>query len=324
MPDATARNRLYAAYLAAATVWGASFLFIAVALEGLAPLQVAFGRLVLGAVTLVVILLVRRIALPRDPVAWWRLSVMGLFFCAIPFSLFAWAQTSIPSGLASVYNATTPLWTLVLVLAFARMEAVGPARILGIAVGFAGVCLVFAPALADRGEAPVAAHLACLGATASYGVALVWLRRFVLPLGLSTEVIAAGQVLTGTVWMGAVVLLFGRTPVDLTWPVVGAMTALGVLGTGLAYVWHTAVSRGLGVTTASTVTYLTPVVGVVLGVLVLGERVTWYEIAGGAVIVLGVAVGQGVLRPRRPRGRPVVVPQNETAEAVPTASPRTM
>lgn len=319
MPDATASPRLYAAYLAAATVWGASFLFIAVALEGLAPLQVAFGRLVLGSVALVLILVVRRVALPRDLTAWWRLAVMGLFFCAIPFSLFAWAQTSVPSGLASVYNATTPLWTLVLVLAFARMESVSPARILGIAVGFAGVCLVFAPALADRGDAPVAAHLACLGATASYGVALVWLRRYVLPLGLSTEVIATGQVLTGTVWAGVVVLLFGRTPVDVTWPVVGAMVALGVLGTGLAYVWHTAVSQGLGVTTASTVTYLTPVVGVALGVLILGEHVTWYEIAGGAVIILGVAVGQGVLQPRRRRG-----PASGTRDVASTGAPTTM
>jgi drug/metabolite transporter (DMT)-like permease len=289
---------LPAAYLATALVWGSSFLFVAVGLEGLAPLQVALARLVLGAAALGAYVALRRLPLPASPRVWTHLAVMGLLFCAVPFALFSWAQTTLSSGLASVYNATTPLWTLVLVLLFLRVEAVTAWRAAGIGVGFAGVCLVFAPAIAAPGSAPPAAHLACLGATLCYGLALVWLRRFLLPLGLRAEVIALGQVVCGTGWAALFVAVGGREPVSVSPPVVVAMVLLGVLGTGLAYVWNTAVARGLGVTAASTVTYLTPLVGVALGVTVLGEDVAWYEVVGGAVIVLGVAVGQGVLRPR--------------------------
>ena len=303
-PDpASGVTRLYAAYGANALIWGSSFLFIAVGLTGLAPLQVAFARLLFGAVALVSYVALRRVALPTSPAVWVRLSVLGLVFCAVPFSLFSWAQTSVSSGLASVYNATTPLWTLVLVLAFARMERVTPWRVAGIAVGFLGVCLVFAPAIADPVAAPVSAHLACLAATACYGLALLWLRRAVLPLGLSSEVIATGQVVSGALWSGLFVLVAAREPVELSGQVVAAMVVLGVLGTGLVYVWNTAVARGLGVTMASTVTYLTPVVGIALGAVVLSERIAWYELVGGAVIVLGVAIGQGVLRTVRPRWR---------------------
>ncbi|MGF1647686.1 MAG: DMT family transporter [Kineosporiaceae bacterium] len=311
MTDATVdrHSPLRAAYLATALVWGSSFLFIAVGLEGLAPLQVALARLVLGAAVLGGYVALRRLSLPRSPRVWGHFAVMGLLFCAVPFALFSWAQTSLSSGLASVYNATTPLWTLVLVLAFLRIERVTAARAVGIAVGFVGVCLVFAPALAAPGAAPPLAHLACLGATLCYGLALVWLRRFLLPLGLHAEVIAFGQVLCGTAWAALFVAVGGREPVELSAPVVVALVLLGALGTGLAYVWNTAVARGLGVTTASTVTYLTPLVGVALGVAVLGERVAWYEVVGGVVIVLGVALGQGVLRLRvRLRGASGVVP----------------
>lgn len=300
MTDATPdhRSRLSAAYLATALVWGSSFLFIEVGLEGLAPLQVALARLVLGAAALAGYAAVRRLPLPTSPRVWGHLAVMGLLFCAVPFALFSWAQTTLSSGLASVYNATTPLWTLALVLLFLRVERVTVWKAVGIAIGFAGVCVVFAPALAAPGAAPPAAHLACLGATLCYGVGLVWLRRFLLPLGLRAEVIALGQVLCGTGWAALFVAVGSREPVSVSPRVLVALVLLGVLGTGLAYVWNTAVARGLGVTAASTVTYLTPVVGVALGVTVLGEDVAWYEVVGGVVIVLGVAVGQGVLRPR--------------------------
>jgi drug/metabolite transporter (DMT)-like permease len=293
--------RLYAAYIALATVWGASFLFIEIGLEGLAPLQVAFARLVFGMVTLVAYAAVRRVRLPRSPVVWAKLAVLGLTFCAVPFALFAWAQTAITSGLASVYNATLPLWTLVLVSLVARAEVISRSRAIGIGIGFAGVCLVFAPALVSPGAAPVAAHLAALAAPFCYGIGFLWLRRSLLPMGLPIETIALGQVATGTVWAALFVVVGARDPIDPSWRVLGAMLALGALGTGLAYIWNTAIARGLGVTVASTATYLTPVVGVLLGVAVLGERLLWYEVVGGGVIVLGIAVGQGLVK--LPAGR---------------------
>ncbi len=175
-------------------------------------------------------------------------------------------------------------------------------------MGFAGVVLValpqaLAPAAAGMGATDNAlGQLACLLATASYGSGFVWLRRYVLPRRIPPAVIAFGQVVCGLGWSLLAAPFLARGPVEPDLPVVLSMLALGILGTGLAFVLNTAVTVGLGATFASTVTYLSPLVGVVLGVAVLGEVITANEVVGGAVVVLGVAVGQGVLRLPRRRG----------------------
>jgi drug/metabolite transporter (DMT)-like permease len=293
------------AWFVAACCWGASFLFIKWGLEGLSPAQVALARVLLGSLFLGGWLLVTRTRLPRDLVTWGHMAVLGLFFCFLPFTLFAWAETRIDSGLAAVLNATTPLWTLVLVLAFLPVERVTLRKALGLVVGFGGVLVVAMPDLVAGAGGTLAGQLACLAATACYGVALVWVRRFVIPRGVQPLVIAFGQVACGLGWCLLAAPFLSRDPVDLTPTVVGAMVALGVLGTGLAFVLNTAVTAGLGATFASTVTYLSPVIGVVLGALVLGEEVTVAGAVGGGVVILGVAVGQGLLRlPGRRRDRP--------------------
>lgn len=296
------RPTLVLAWFVAACIWGSSFLFIKVGLTGLNPGQVTLARLSFGALALGVYLLVRRTPLPREPVVWAHLAVLGVLFCAVPFTLFAWAETRISSGLASILNATTPLWTLVLVLLFVPVEKVTRRKAVGLLVGFTGVVLValpqaLAPAAAGVGATDNAlGQLACLVATASYGGGFVWLRRFVLPRGVPPAVIAFGQVLCGLGWSLLAAPVLARGPVELDLPVVASMVALGVLGTGLAFVLNTAVTVGLGATFASTVTYLSPLVGVVLGAVLLNEVITLNEVVGGVVVVLGVAVGQGVLR----------------------------
>jgi drug/metabolite transporter (DMT)-like permease len=289
-----------------ATVWGASFLFIKVGLRGLSPTQVSSARVWFGALTLVAISAVRRRPLPRQSVAYAHLFVVGLLLCVLPFTLFAYGETRISSGLASIINATTPLLTMVVASVFLPAERPTAARLVGLGLGFAGVLVVFAP-WRGVGTGSLLGELACLGATTCYGCAFVYLRRFVLPLRLDPVTVALIQVgLAGVVLLVAAPFV-SSDPIHVTWAVLGAMLALGVLGTGLAYVMNTNVVAGLGATAASTVTYLTPVVGVVLGVVVLGERISWNEPVGGLVVILGVALGQGLLRrgltTSRPGGR---------------------
>lgn len=297
------RPALVVAWLVAATCWGASFLFIKWGLEGLSPGQVALARLLFGSLFLGGWLLVTRTRLPRDRGTWGHFVVLGVLFCFVPFTLFAWAETRIESGLAAILNATTPLWTLVMVLLFLRAERITTRKVVGLLIGFAGVVVVALPQITGLGgRDALLGQLACLGATACYGAGLVWVRRFVIPRGVGPVVIAFGQVTCGLGWSLLAAPVLSWTPVDLSVRVVGGMVALGVLGTGLAFVLNTAVTAGLGATFASTVTYLSPVIGLALGALLLAEQVQLEEVVGGAVVILGVAVGQGLLRGRR---RPV-------------------
>jgi drug/metabolite transporter (DMT)-like permease len=299
------RPALIVAWLVAAASWGASFLFIKWGLEGLSPGQVALARLGFGALFLGGWLAVTRTALPRDRGTWAHFAVLGVLFCFVPFTLFAWAETQIDSGLAAILNATTPLWTLVMVLLFLPVEKVTLRKTVGLLVGFAGVVVVALPQVTGLGgRDALLGQLACLAATACYGAGLVWVRRFVLPRGVGPLVIAFGQVVCGLGWSVLASPVLSWTPVDLSWRVVVGMVLLGVLGTGLAFVLNTAVTAGLGATFASTVTYLSPVIGVALGALVLGEQVGVWSVVGGTVVVLGVAVGQGLLPLGRPRRSP--------------------
>jgi drug/metabolite transporter (DMT)-like permease len=294
------RSTLWA-FLALSLVWGSSFLFIKVGLQGLAPAQLVLARILLGAVTLAVIMVVTRRRWPREGSVWGHMLVVGTFFCAVPFTLFAWAEQYVPSSLASIYNATTPIMTLLLTPLMLRSERLGRARVLGLLVGIAGVVVLTAPwQLIGSGDiaATLPAQLACLGATVSYGFAGLYLRRFVSGLPYDSVTLSSVQLAMAS----AVVLLLApfdaRGLVSLDLPVVASMLALGILGTGIAYVWYTRVLRDWGAVRASTVTYLTPVVGVVLGVLVLGESVHWYEPVGGLIVIAGIVISQGGVRRR--------------------------
>jgi drug/metabolite transporter (DMT)-like permease len=286
---------VYAQFLFCAVVWGSSFLFIKVGLRGLSVAQVAAGRIWLGALALVVIGVLRRRRLPREPIVYAHMLVVGLLLCVAPFTLFAYGETHISSGLASILNATTPLLTMLIASVFLPQERPTLVKLLGLALGFGGVLVVLAP-WRGVGGGSLLGELACLGATTCYGFAFVYLRRFVTPRRLDPLTVALLQVgLAGLVF--AVLAPFVATdPVTLTWPVVWSMLALGVLGTGVAFWLNINVVNGIGATAASTVTYLTPVVGVVLGVLVLDESLSWNEPLGAVLVVTGIALGQGLLR----------------------------
>ncbi len=314
----TSDTRVLVQYLAAALVWGSSFLFMKVALGGLSPTQVAAGRLWLGALALLVVMVLLRRPWPRGWRAWGHLSVLGVLLCVVPFELFAWAGQHLASGLSSILNATTPLMTSIAVAAVLPAERLGPRQRLGLVVGGLGVVVVVGPWTylgAGAVDASLPAVLACLGATACYGLGMTYLRRFVVPLGLPAETVAAGQVGVGALLVLLAAPVVATGPVTLTWPLVLSMVALGALGTGLAYVWNTRVVVAWGAQRASTVTYLTPVVGVVLGVLVLGERLHWYEPVGGLLVVLGVVVAQRAARPPA-----AAVPTSPTSAGTPVTA----
>jgi drug/metabolite transporter (DMT)-like permease len=285
-----------AQYGALAVTWGASFLFIKVGLEGLSPGQVVLGRLVTGAVTLAVASAAKRSRLPRELAAWAHLAVVAILLCDMPFLLYAWAEQHIPSSLASIYNAATPLMTVLWGLAVLPGERPTRARLAGLIAGFAGVLVVLGPwHLAGRSQA--LAQLACLAATACYGVGFTYLRRHISPRGIGTLPAATVQV---TLAAGIAIILAPWTataPVRLSPAVIGSVLALGALGTGIAYIWNTSIVGSWGATVASTVTYVIPVVGVLLGVLVLSEAVTWNEPVGAVIVILGILTAQDRLVP---------------------------
>jgi drug/metabolite transporter (DMT)-like permease len=296
-------RRVLFAYLGAALIWGSSFLFMKTGLTGLSPSQVALSRVLLGAITLCIIMVVTRRRWPRERRLWAHLAVVSVFLCVAPFLLFSWAGQFLPSGLSSILNATTPIMTLAVGALFLPKERLNGLQAFGIFVGALGVAMVVGPwrVLGDPAILEsVPAQLACLGATLCYGTAFVYLRKFVLGThNYDAVVISAMEISLAAVIMLVLSPFIAMQPVSLDLPVVASMLALGALGTGVAYIWMTMIVDSWGATAASTVTYLTPLVGVVLGILVLGEVLHWNEPVGGVIVVLGILVSQGRLRIRR-------------------------
>lgn len=293
------------AYLGLVFVWGSSFLLMKVALEGLSAAQVALGRLGIGAITLVLLMLVLRRKWPRELKLWGHMVVVALFICVLPFSLFAWAGQFLPSGLSSILNATTPIMTVAIAAVALPKERLSRSQLVGIALGAVGVAVIVGVwrVVADPAFATsLPAQLACLGATASYGIAFTYLRRFVLGThSYDSLTITSVQVGLGAVMIGLAAPFVAVTPVTLTVPVVVCIVVLGALGTGIAFVWNTMVVNAWGPAIASTATYLMPLVGVMLGIVLLGETLSWHEPVGGVVVILGVLIAQGRLHlPRRP------------------------
>jgi drug/metabolite transporter (DMT)-like permease len=280
-------------------IWGSSFLFMKVALTGMQPAQVAEGRLLLGAATLAIFMLVRRDRLPRTARVWMHMAVVAVTFCVLPYLLFAWAQQHVTSGLASIYNATTPIMTAVMAWAVFRVEKLNAAQIAGIALGIAGVLVIVGPWQGLDWDQSLLAQAAILGATACYGFSLAYMRRFLADSGLSALGFAFTYIALAAVIMLALTPAIALSPIAWDPWIVGAMLLLGCLGTGVAYIWNQNALRAWGPTRASTVTYITPVVGVALGILVLGETLSWNEPVGALLVFAGILLAQDRLRVRR-------------------------
>lgn len=300
-PVATARSApsnasVAVQFVLCGIVWGSSFLFMKVALTGISPGQVVWSRLILGGLTLGLFVALRGDPLPRRVRVWLHMTVLAISFCVVPFLLFSWAQQHVTSGLASIYNATTPIMTAVMAWAVFRVEKLKPAQIAGILVGIAGVMVIIAPWQGLDLSQSLIAQLAILGATACYGFSLAYMRRFASDTGMSALVFSFLNIGIAAAIMAALTPVVALSPVRLDPWIIGSVVLLGCLGTGVAYIWNQNALRAWGPTRASTVTYITPVVGVALGILVLGEEVTWNEPVGALVVFAGILLAQDRLR----------------------------
>jgi drug/metabolite transporter (DMT)-like permease len=282
-------------FVALAFAWGSSFLFMKIGLRGLSPAQVVWARVVLGALTLGIIVALTRRAVPRDPRLWGHLTVVAVLLCLAPFLLFTWAEQRISSGVASIFNATTPLLTMALGAVALATERLTRERSLGLGLGFAGVLVIIGPWRGVDLTHDLPAQLACIGATACYACAFVYLRRFVAHRGVPAVTLAFVQVAAAAVIALAATPWLAATPPRLDATIVLSMLALGGVGTGLAYIWNNNIVSAWGAANAAAVTYLTPVVGVALGVALLDEPLTWNQPAGAALVVLGIVASHGRL-----------------------------
>jgi drug/metabolite transporter (DMT)-like permease len=280
-----------------AVIWGSSFLWIKLALRGLSPAEVTFGRLALGAVVLFAIAAGRRQAPPRSPVIWAHITVAAVFGNALPYLLLALGEQRVSSSTAGILNATTPLWTVLVALATRHERSLPLSRACGLAVGFGGALLVFAP-WQDRAGLVSVGGLECLGAAACYGVSFVYMDKFIARRGISPVPLAACQLACASVILGLALGVTGAPAPRLSATVVVSMLILGMLGTGIAYVLNYQIIISDGATVASTVTYLLPVVAIILGALVLNETITALVLTGIALILAGVAL-------TRPRAAPL-------------------
>jgi drug/metabolite transporter (DMT)-like permease len=282
-------------FILLSAIWGMSFLFIKMGDESLAPLQVALGRMAVGAATLLAILAIRRERLPALGPIWIKLSVAAVLLNAAPFSLFAYGETHVTSVLAGILNATTPLLTLIVALFVLPDERLTRARTAGLAVGFGGVLIVLGD-WQGVGGAALLGSLACLGAACCYGLGYPYSRRVLAGRTESTLSLVAAQLVCGTVELAVVTPFATHAPAALPPKVVLSILALGALGTGIAYVLNYGLVRDAGATVTSTVTYVIPLFSTVAGVVFLGESLSWNQPIGAVVVIAGVALSQGRLK----------------------------
>jgi drug/metabolite transporter (DMT)-like permease len=291
-------NTWLAQYVALGVTWGCSFIFIKLGLEFLTPVGVAFGGVVLGALTLVTYARIRKIALPREIKTWAHLTFPAMTLNVIPGYLFPVAEQSVTSILAGIINAVTPLMTLLAMMLVFRSEKVTKAQVSGLLLGFLGVLTVLG-AWRGLGANPLSAVLALLLSVACYGISFPYSRKFILPIGLKPEAAAATQLIIASAILLPFYLVDGVAKDNYRPGPVFAMLALGMFGRGFAYIWNFQIMAAAGSAIASSVTYVTPVVAVIVGVIFLGEDVTWYEPVGGAIVLLGAAIAQGRIKLRK-------------------------
>jgi len=286
------RKSWLSAYLALGVVWGCSFIFIKLGLEFLTPFGVAFGRCALGAITLLIIVKIKKIKLPSDKSTWQKLWILSMLLNVIPGILFAYAEVHVTSVLAGIINATTPLATLIVMLVAFREEKLKIEQIIGLIIGAVGVMVVLG-IWQGVGENQLTGVIALLIAVTCYGISFPYTVRNIIPLGLKPEAAATTQLI-----MAAITLLpfylFDGISRDYYRPATFlAMLALGILGSGIAYIWNFSIIAAAGSSIASSVTYLTPVVAIIVGWVFLGEALSWYEPVGALLVIIGAAISQG-------------------------------
>ncbi|MEE8273839.1 MAG: DMT family transporter [Alphaproteobacteria bacterium] len=283
-------------------LWGGSFFFVEVLLDTADPMSVVLMRVAPAAVALTVFTYAAGYRLPRDFVTWRAFLVMGALNNAVPFTLIAWGQVHIDSGLAAIMNAATPLFTVVLAHLVTADERLTANRGIGVLVGLLGVVVLVGPEALSGLGLEVLAQLAVLGAALSYAMAGIYGRRLAV---LPAPTAAAGMLIASTAIAIPVAFVLGAPlSVDPTAPALGAMLGLSLLSTACAYLIYFRVLATAGATNLLLVTFLIPPSAVVLGVVVLGEQPTLSAIAGMILVLLGLVVIDGRLIRRSAAANP--------------------
>lgn len=272
-------------------LWGGSFLFAKVAVGELPPLTVVFLRVSIAAAALVVIVRLAGHAMPRGR-EWMPFFVMGAINNVIPFTLLFWGMTQVTSGLAAILNAATPLFTVLFAHVLTADEKMTGQKVAGVLIGLGGVAVMIGLDSLSGLGLTVLAQLACVGAAVSYALAVIWGRRF---SGRPPLVTAAGQVTASSVMLVPIVLFVDmpwRLPVPST-TTIGAILALALAATALAYLIYFRILKTAGATNLSLVTFLVPVSALILGAILLDEAVTATNLTGMALIGIGLALIDG-------------------------------
>jgi drug/metabolite transporter (DMT)-like permease len=275
-----------------ALIWGSSFLFTELSLELTTFFGVAFWRTALGGLSMVLLGLLLRQRFPKTKSEIYHLWIAGLFMSAIPFSLFSYAQQTTTSILAAIIGAATPMFTLLAILVIYKTEKITSNILVGLSRGLVGVAITLGVWQGLGANDPLAIAALILAAT-SYGIGGPYIRKHVTPMNLPGVTTAAIQVSTSAITLLPLYLLTG--PLFVAEPrveTVGALLALGILGSGFAYrLFHGVIAKA-GSATASLVTYTNPMLAAVWGVLLLSEELHWYEPVGAVIIIFGVWFAQ--------------------------------
>jgi drug/metabolite transporter (DMT)-like permease len=279
-----------------ALIWGGAFFFIGVAVRHVPPLTYVWLRLTIAAVAMWLFLRFKGQGLGLPPGAWGSILLLALLNNALPFALFGWGQTHIASGLASILNATTPIWGVLVAHFLTQDERMTPRKIAGVLLGFGGVATMIGPSLLSSLGTSALAQLACVTASLSYALAAVWARRF-RRQGISPLSVTTGQLTAGALVMLPVSMLVDRPwthafPPLTAW---GAIIALALLCTAFGYVLYFRLIETSGATNALLVTLLVPPVAILLGALFLSETLAPQDFIGLALIALGLAAIDGRL-----------------------------
>ena len=282
------KSKDWLAFILIGTIWGSSFLWIKIAVQEVGPALLVALRLLFGVLTLLVVALFTRPEWPRRRQVWLSLALLGIINNAIPYSLISWGEQYIDSSVAAVLNSTTPLFTMIIAHRFLTDDRMTSRRIFSLLMGFAGVFILLSKDLTAGFHGSLAGQLAVLLASVSYAISSVFARR--TTKGLDQTIQAIVPLIGADVLMwslaSAVDAPITLPAIRLTWV---AILWLGIMGTGLAFLLYFYLLHSVGPTRTALVTYVFPLVAVILGVVFLNESLDW-QLAAGAVLIIASVV----------------------------------
>jgi drug/metabolite transporter (DMT)-like permease len=293
-------RRDWSLIVALAVLWGSAFILIEIGLRYVPPNTLVFARMALAVPPLLFLMQLRGVKLPTDAKSWTMLSVLGTLNVVLPYILFYWGMTQISTGLASILNATTPLWGVVTAHFLTQDEKATPARIIGVLFGVAGIAVMIGVDALSGMTSGLLAQIACLTATLCYAFGSIYGRKFGAS-GMAPLSIATGQVLTSAVIMLPIALI-SDVPWTLPMPGVSfwlATGAIAVFSTSFAYYLYFQLLESAGASNSLLVTFLIPIVAVLLGAAFLGERFSVNQGAGVVLIAVGLVLLDGRVLARR-------------------------